>query len=77
MEVRPSFWRTVLSGKDNQSFDVGRILWVFFSGALVAHESVAVHHGQPFDAIAFATACGALMAAGGAALGLKSHTEPS
>lgn len=73
----PSFWRTVFTGKDNQSGDVGRIIWVALSAALVSAEGWSVvHNHEPFNPIAFATACSAIMAAGATALGLKAKTEP-
>ena len=72
-----NFLKTVFTGKDNQSGDIGRIIWAFSTVALVFHEGWAtiVAH-QHFDAVSFATACGGLMAAGAAALGLKAKTEP-
>lgn len=66
---------TALTGPDNVTFDVGRILWAFAMLALIGHETFAICHGQPFDPISFATACGGLLAAGAAALRLKAPAE--
>jgi hypothetical protein len=71
-----AFLTHLFTGKDNTTGDLGRVLWAFFSVALAGHEALSVVHGQPFDPIAFATASAALMAGGGAALGLKAKTEP-
>jgi hypothetical protein len=69
--------RDLFSGKDNQSLDIGRVLWAAFSLALIGHESLAiVARGQVFDPLSFATACGALLAAGAGALVFKAKTEP-
>lgn len=69
--------RDLFSGKDNQSLDIGRVIWAGSAGALAlleAHAVVLLH--QPFDPIQFATACAAIMAAGGGALAFKAKTEP-
>jgi hypothetical protein len=68
---------TALTGRDNVSIDIGRVVWSGLSVALAAFEGHAViwlH--QPFDPVAFATGAGAILAAGGAAIGMKAHAEP-
>lgn len=61
---------------DNQTYDLGRALWaagvIVFLGATV----YAIYKGQQWDAIAYGTGFGAVLAAGGAALWLKKGTEP-
>jgi len=64
------------TGKDNNTLDIGRILWalgVFVFFALSIH---AVWRGQVFDAIAWGTGFGAVLAGGGVALKVKETTEP-
>jgi len=69
--------RNLLTGKDNQTIDMGRVLWAVSLVSLVGNEAYAIGwHGQPFDPSAFATGCAAILAGGGAALGFKAHTEP-
>lgn len=66
----------LFSGRDNQTLDLGRILWakgsVVFSGLAAYH---VVHTGS-FDYIAFGTGFAAVLAAGGAAIWAKKDTEP-
>lgn len=64
------------TGIDGVTFDVARIGGML---ALVAHAGLTgVHlalHGA-FDPLAFGTGAGAIIAAAGAAVGMKAHTEP-
>ncbi len=64
------------SGKDNQTLDVGRILWASSILSFLGMGFYGIYKGQAMDYIAFGTGAAALLAAGGAALGLKSKTEP-
>jgi len=68
--------KTLFTGKDNTSYDLGRVLWAFLTVALVVQEAVAVYRGQPFDPITFSTASAAMLAGGAGALSLKAKTEP-
>ena len=67
----------VLTGIDNETFDIGRVLWAL--GALtflgLAIYAVAIK-GQAFDAMTYGAGLGTVLAAGGAALGMKATTEP-
>jgi hypothetical protein len=67
----------MFTGKDNQTLDIGRIIW--FKAALV-FLGLAIYHvvknHAPFDYQAFGIGFGAVMAGGGAALWAKSETEP-
>jgi hypothetical protein len=66
----------MFSGKDNQTLDLGRIIWfkgaAVFSGLAIWH----VYKTSTFDFVAFATGFGAILGAGGAALWAKKDTEP-
>lgn len=69
--------RTALTGRDNASIDIGRVLWGVVTMALCGLEGHAVMWmHQAFDPMSFAGAASALLTAGGAGLALKSHTEP-
>ena len=69
--------RTLFSGRDNRSMDLGRWIWACFALALIGLETLSIARGGPFNPVEFATACGTIMALGGAGLAVKSHTEPS
>lgn len=64
------------SGKDNQTLDVGRILWALSILSFLGMGFYGIYKGQVVDYIAFGTGAAALLAAGGAALGMKAKTEP-
>ena len=65
------------TGRDNSTIDLGRVLWAVLTLALTLLEAHAVMWRlQPFDPVAFAGGAAAILAAGGAALGFKSATEP-
>jgi hypothetical protein len=72
-----NFLVTTFTGRDNVSFDIGRILWaasfVLFC-ILEAHNVFFLH--VAFDQAAFAQATGMILLGGGAAVGVKAHCEP-
>lgn len=70
------FLRDLFTGKDGVTFDLGRVLWATVAAGFMALSGWAAWRGGAFDPIAWAAGAGAILAAGGAALGLKSHTEP-
>lgn len=67
----------LVTGKDNQTPDIVRVL-----GALMGIQFIVnsgwdlVVHSHEFDATAYGTGAAALLAAIGAALGLKHRAEP-
>lgn len=69
--------RQLLTGADNSTHDFMR--WLGLAGgitALALQVYVVVVKGATFDMQAFGIGLGALLAAVGAALGLKKETEP-
>lgn len=77
MKAINKFLKDLFTGKDNQTWDLGRILW--FQGCIVYFGMTfyAIFKGQAIDPMNWATGFGALLAAGGAALMLKNASEPS
>jgi hypothetical protein len=72
-----AFFRTMLTGPDNQSYDPARV-WA--SGGILAYLgmmiwSVTVHHA-PFDPMQHAAGIGAVLASSAAAVRIKNSTEP-
>ena len=66
----------MFTGVDNMTFDIGRILWAKISIVYCAISGYhAVMHGT-FDPQNWAIGASAILAGGGGALSLKSHTEP-
>ncbi len=66
----------LFSGKDNNTLDLGRVLW---GAGVVVFFILSLHfywHGQSFDPIAWSTGFGTVLAAGAGALLMKRTTEP-
>lgn len=68
--------KRAFSGKDNQSTDIGRVIWALGALVFFGLSIYAVAHGAVFDAIAYGTAFGAIMAGGGLGIGMKARAEP-
>ena len=66
----------MLTGRDNLTYDLGRVLWAFafFVGVIAFIVCHAI--GHPFNLTDFGLGVGALLTAGGLALKLKENTEP-
>lgn len=70
----------MFTGKDNETWDLGRVLWailVLQFVVLTSYQAIkAIDANNPWDAMAWALAAGTILAAGGGALLLKKTTEP-
>ena len=64
------------TGADNETVDVGRILWVIGALTFLGCAVYSLCKGQTWDAVAFGTGFGAVLAGGGFALKMKEDTEP-
>ncbi len=76
-ETLRKFFKDILTGKDNQTYDMGRLLWVQGAISYCIIAFFAVYKGQHWDPIAFGSGFAAILAAGGAALKIKESTEPN
>lgn len=66
----------LFTGKDNSSYDIGRILWSMGVLAFLILESIQVYHKLEFDMQAYGIGLGTVLGSGAAALKLKETTEP-
>jgi hypothetical protein len=66
----------IFSGKDNQTIDVARVLWVLGVLSFIGYAGYHVFGNHLFDPISYGTGLGGALAGGGAGVGLKSKTEP-
>jgi hypothetical protein len=64
------------TGKDNETLDIGRVLWAAGTIVFFVLSIHSTYKGQPFDPTAWGSGFAAVLAGGGAALGFKSKTEP-
>ena len=65
------------TGIDGESYDVGKALWVVSAAmfCFLAAWAIVVNK-QAFDAMSYGGGLAAVLAAGGAAIGMKAKTEP-
>lgn len=70
------FFSAIFTGKDNATFDLGRVLWAKMSIVYCAATFYALYKGHPIDYTLWAGGAGMLLAGGGGALALKAKTEP-
>lgn len=72
------FWQTLVTGRDNRSTDIGRVLFaIAILSAILLETFAVVWRGVAFDIVQFGGAVASLLLAGGASLAVKGHTEPS
>ncbi len=70
------FLRAILTGRDNATWDVGRVLLFLGGVVFLICTLVAVFKGMSFEADKFGYGFGALLGGGGAGIGIKGGTEP-
>lgn len=70
------FFRDIFTGRDNRTYDMGRVLWFQSIQAFILVTIYALHKGGSFDPVTWGAGLAALITGGGAAIGLKSNTEP-
>jgi hypothetical protein len=74
----PGFWATILTGRDNKSADIGRVLFAAaIITAIVLEAFVVVWRAAAFDLVQFCGGISSILIAGGASLAVKKDTEPS
>jgi hypothetical protein len=69
--------RDIFTGKDNTTYDLGRISWALSVIWFLSASTYNMVITSTFDMIAAGTGLGGILAAGGAALALKSGDEPN
>jgi len=73
-----NFFKTLFTGSDNNSADIGRLLiaLVVVWPMIISGYQVFWQHA-PFDLVTWASAQGGLLVAGSGGLLIKSRTEPT
>lgn len=69
-------FKQAFTGKDNETIDIGRILWAVSVLSFVVMGFAGVYKGQVTDYLQYGSGIAAVLAAGGAAIGFKGKTEP-
>lgn len=70
------FLRHAFTGADNQTWDIGRILWAKMCFVYCFVSGWHTYHTGIFDPQSWAIGAGTILAAGGGSLALKAKTEP-
>jgi len=68
--------KDLLTGKDNQTFDLGRVSWITSMATIIGHSLWSAYNHAFVDVAQLAQAIGIVVASHGAALWAKSSTEP-
>ena len=68
--------KSLLTGKDNTSYDIARVSFLFTNIAFILFVGYDLYMKQKFDMQAFGIAYGAICAGVGTLLKLKEQTEP-
>lgn len=71
-----TFFKAVLTGKDNETYDVGRVLLLLGGIVFLSCTMIAVLKSLQFDMEKFGYGMGTLLGGGGIGIGAKGHTEP-
>jgi hypothetical protein len=67
-----TFIRNILTGTDNQSWEMGRLLWALCVLAMIGYQGVALWwKGQAFNPVEFGGGIAAVLAAGGVGIAAK------
>jgi len=67
--------RQLLTGKDNTTYDIGRVTWLISMIAIIALAAYEVMHNT-VSIRELAESLGIVSAAGGASVAMKSKSEP-
>jgi hypothetical protein len=71
-----AFLKSLLTGRDNLTYDVGRVLLLLGGLVFLACTVLSVLKTMQFDMEKFGYGLGALLGGGGMGIGAKGHTEP-
>jgi hypothetical protein len=69
--------KKMFMGKDNQTYDIGRVLWFMGGVTFLLLQIYSVSVSGVFDSSTFGTSLGAILVGGGAGVAVKYHTEPN
>lgn len=70
-------FRHMFTGTDNQSFELGRVMWALTVLSAIVYQGVALaFKNQEFDVTDFGTGMGIILAAGGVGVAVKDIANP-
>ena len=71
-----TFFKQIITGIDNSTVDVARVLWIVGVVAFLGLTGFQVYKTGAFDMVNYALAYSALLAGGAAGVKIKASTEP-
>lgn len=77
MDALKSFFKSIFTGKDNLTYDLGRVLWASAFVVGIVLSVLGFLYSRQFDLVNYGLGVSGLLVAGGAALKLKESTEPT
>lgn len=77
METFTKFCKDTCTHSDNETFDLGRVLWALGTLVFLGSTVYSLLQGAEWDAIEYGTGLGLVLAGGGLGLKLKETTEPT
>jgi hypothetical protein len=71
------FFKHIITGIDNQTVDVARVLWIMGALSFLGFAGYQVYRSGSFDMVNYAMAYSGLLAGGAAGVRIKAITEPA
>lgn len=68
--------KDILTGIDGQSYDIGRVLWSVGVVSYIIYGGWHLFLDHLYNPLDYGAGFGAILAGGGAGIGLKAKTEP-
>lgn len=68
--------RGIFTGKDGNTYDLGRILWAAMGFGYVIFAAISVWRDGSFNPQDFGIGAGTILGGGGIGIGAKANTEP-
>ncbi|MGE3622959.1 MAG: amino acid ABC transporter substrate-binding protein [Bdellovibrionales bacterium] len=72
-----TFIKHCLTGRDNETFDIARVLWALGALAFIGFMGWSLTHAGTFDPAAYGTGFALVMGGGGGSVWAKSRSEPA
>lgn len=72
-----SWFKNIITGIDNSTVDVARVLWIVGILSFLGFAGYQVYKSGSFDMVNYALAYSGLLAGGAAGVKIKASTEPA
>lgn len=76
LDTLKTFIKHNLTGADNDTYDVARVLWVLGVVSYIVYGGIHIYHNGTFNPTDYGTGLGIALAGGGIGIAVKGNTEP-